>query len=154
LCEEFGFSEFAAKLSAFRASMVFQKVEEKAEQHDRDIVILQDELRQLSTNVGRLAGEVSALRSASARESSAEVSALRAQNAALSACLLCLQGHSGLLRSSRRWVAPPFDLQIVSAFRRSSESSKRSGLCFCGAAAAMVSKRKNFTADAIATQTL
>jgi hypothetical protein len=39
-------------------------------------------------------------------------------------------------------------------FRRSSQSSKRSGFRFCGGAAAMVSEHKNFTADATAAQTL
>jgi hypothetical protein len=54
---------------------------EKAKQHDRAIVILQDELKQLSTDFGRLVGEVSTLRSASAeiRTLSNEVSDLKEQ---------------------------------------------------------------------------
>jgi hypothetical protein len=40
------------------------------------------------------------------------------------------------------------------AFCRSSQSSKRSVLEFCGEATAVVSKRMNFTADATGTQTL
>jgi hypothetical protein len=39
-------------------------LEEKANQHDRDIAILQTEVRQLSTDFERLVGEVSALRCA------------------------------------------------------------------------------------------
>jgi hypothetical protein len=78
LCEEFGFGEFAAKLSEFRASMGFKgaedagaggriaALEEKAQRHDRAIALLQDKFTQLSRDFGRLAGEVSALRSASA----------------------------------------------------------------------------------------
>jgi hypothetical protein len=72
LCEEFGFSEFAAKLSEFRPSTGFQEaadargriaaLEEKAKRRDRDIAVLQSELRRLSTDFVRLAGEVSALR--------------------------------------------------------------------------------------------
>jgi hypothetical protein len=93
LCEEFGFSEFAEKLSEFRPSMAFQEAEdadtagrmtafeEKAEQHDGAISVLQSELRQLSTDFGRLAEEVSALQSASTgmQSLSGEVSTLKAQ---------------------------------------------------------------------------
>jgi hypothetical protein len=69
-CEEFGFREFAAKLSEFRRSMGFQEaedadargriavLEEKAEQYDREIVVLRDKFKLLSTHFGRLAGEV------------------------------------------------------------------------------------------------
>jgi hypothetical protein len=78
LCEEFGFWAFAVKLSEFRRSMGFQEaadadargriaaLEERAEQHDRDIAVLQDKFMRLSTDFVRLAGEVSALRSAAA----------------------------------------------------------------------------------------
>jgi FtsZ-binding cell division protein ZapB len=80
LCVEFGFSELAAKLSEFRPSMDFKEtktedadareqiaaLEEKANQHTHVIAILQFEVRQLSTDFGRLVGEVSALRSAAA----------------------------------------------------------------------------------------
>jgi hypothetical protein len=76
LCNEFGFSEPAAKLSEFRLSMSFKESEdadargriaareEKANQHSHLIAILQDKVTQLSTAFGRLLGEVSALRSA------------------------------------------------------------------------------------------
>jgi hypothetical protein len=78
LCNEFGFSELAAKLSEFRPSMDFKEgeaedanargriafLEEKTNQHDHDIAMLQTEVRQLSTDFERLVGEVSALRSA------------------------------------------------------------------------------------------
>jgi hypothetical protein len=78
LCEEFGFSEIAAKLSEFRLLMNFNEaedanargriaaLEEKSNQHDHDIEVLQHEVTQLSTDFGRLVGEVSALRSAAA----------------------------------------------------------------------------------------
>jgi hypothetical protein len=80
LCKEFGFSELAAKLSEFRSSMDFKEaetkdadargriafLEEKSNQHSHVISILQDKVTQLSTDFGRLAMEVSALRSASA----------------------------------------------------------------------------------------
>jgi hypothetical protein len=49
-----------------------------------------------------------------------------------------------------RLQTPRFSL----TFRRSSQSSGESGFRFCGGAAAMVSKQKNFTADATAAQTL
>jgi hypothetical protein len=39
-------------------------LEEKLNQHDHDIAILQDKVTQLSTDFERLVGEVSALRSA------------------------------------------------------------------------------------------
>jgi hypothetical protein len=78
LCEEFGFSEFAAKLSEFRRSIGFQEaedadareriaaLEEKAKRHDRGIAVLRDKFKRLSTDFVRLAGEVCALRSAAA----------------------------------------------------------------------------------------
>jgi hypothetical protein len=76
LCEEFGFSDFAAKLSEFRPAMGFQEaadagargriaaLEEKAKRHNRDIAVLQDKFARLSTDFVRLAMEVSALQSA------------------------------------------------------------------------------------------
>jgi hypothetical protein len=78
LCEEFGFSDFAATLSQFQGSMGFQEaadadacgriaaLKEKAKRHERAIAVLQSELRQLSTDFVRLEGEVSAQRSAAA----------------------------------------------------------------------------------------
>jgi Fe-S-cluster formation regulator IscX/YfhJ len=93
LCEEFGFSEIAAKLTEFHPSMDFKEaehadareqiaeVEEKTNDHSHLIAILQNEVRQLSTDFGRLVGEVSALRSASAgiQILSEEVSSLKTQ---------------------------------------------------------------------------
>jgi hypothetical protein len=76
LCEEFDFTELAAKLSEFRPSMDFKEtenpdtrggiaaLEKKANQHSHVIAILQSEVTQLSTDFGRLVDEVSALRSA------------------------------------------------------------------------------------------
>jgi hypothetical protein len=70
LCEEFGFSEFGAKLRDLRPSIDFTKaededscgriaaVEEKANQHSHIIAMLQNEVTQLSTDFGRLVGEV------------------------------------------------------------------------------------------------
>jgi hypothetical protein len=78
LCNEFGFTEIAAKLSEFRSSTAFKEsedsdareriaaLEEKSNQHSHVIAILQSELKVLSTDFGRLVGEVSALRSAAA----------------------------------------------------------------------------------------
>jgi predicted CopG family antitoxin len=78
LCEEFGFSEIAAKLSEFRPSVDFKEaedanargriaaLEEKANQHSHVIAIWQDKVTQLSTDFERLVGEVSALRSVAA----------------------------------------------------------------------------------------
>jgi hypothetical protein len=69
LCEEFGFSEFAAKLSEFRRSKGFQEaadadargriaaLEERAERHNRDIAALRGEFKRLSTDFVRLAGK-------------------------------------------------------------------------------------------------
>jgi hypothetical protein len=95
LCEEFSFSELAAKLSEFRPSMDFKEtetedgdargriaaLEENANQHSHVIVMLQDKVTQLSTDFGRLVGEVSALRSVSAgiQTLSKEGSALQTQ---------------------------------------------------------------------------
>jgi hypothetical protein len=78
LCNDFDFSELAAKLSDFRRSIDFRKpkgeakdvnargriasLEEKANQHSHVIAMLQTEVRQLSTDFERLVGEVSALR--------------------------------------------------------------------------------------------
>jgi hypothetical protein len=76
LCNEFGFTEVAAQLSEFRPSMDFKEaegayargriatLEEKANPHSHVIATLQTEVRQFSTDFGRLVGEVSALRSA------------------------------------------------------------------------------------------
>jgi chromosome segregation ATPase len=56
-------------------------LEEKTDQHDSAIAVLQDKLKQLSTDFQRLAGEVSTLRSVGAemRTLSGEVSALKEQ---------------------------------------------------------------------------
>jgi hypothetical protein len=73
LCAEFGFAELSAKLSEFRPSIDFKEaetrgriafLEEKSNQHSHFIAILQNKVTQLSTDFGRLVGEVSALRSA------------------------------------------------------------------------------------------
>jgi hypothetical protein len=78
LCFEFCFSDLAAKLSEFRPSKDFKEpenadprgriaaLEETSNQHSHVIAILQNKVTQLSTDFGRLEGEVSALRSASA----------------------------------------------------------------------------------------
>jgi hypothetical protein len=75
LCGEFGFTELTGKLSEFCSLTSFKEVEvadargripaleEKADQHDSAIAVLQSELKQLSTDFGRLTGEVSTLRS-------------------------------------------------------------------------------------------
>jgi predicted nuclease with TOPRIM domain len=76
LCEEFSFSKIATKLSEFWLSMDFKKgkaedadarerieaLEEKPNQHSHVIVMLQNEVTQLSTDFGRRVGEVSALK--------------------------------------------------------------------------------------------
>jgi hypothetical protein len=90
LCNEFGFSELASKLSDFRPSMNFQDsnargriafLEETTNQHDHDIELLHTKVIQLSTDFGRLVGEVSSLRSASAgiQTLSKQFSALKTQ---------------------------------------------------------------------------
>jgi hypothetical protein len=93
LCEEFGFTEFAGKLSEFRSSTSFREVEdadargriarleEKSKEQNRAIAVLQDKLKQFSTDFGRLTGEVSTLRSVAAemRTLSDEVSGLKEQ---------------------------------------------------------------------------
>jgi outer membrane murein-binding lipoprotein Lpp len=78
LCEEFGFSELAAKLSEVSPSMDFKEtedvdargrivaLEEKTNQHSHGIAMLQDKVTQLSTDFWRFRGGVSALRSAAA----------------------------------------------------------------------------------------
>jgi hypothetical protein len=60
-------------------------LEENADQHDDDIAVLRGKLKQLSTDFGRLTGEVSTLRSVAAevRTLSGEVSALKEQIAAV-----------------------------------------------------------------------
>jgi uncharacterized coiled-coil protein SlyX len=93
LCKEFGFTELAAKISEFRPSMDFKEgesedsdargriaaLEEKSNQHSHVIAMLEDKVTQLSTEFGRLVGEVSALRSAAAgiQTLSEEFSALK-----------------------------------------------------------------------------
>jgi hypothetical protein len=93
LCEEFGFDELAAKLSKFLPSKELHEaedsnareriaaLEEKTEQSGHSIAILQNELKFLTTDFGRLAGEVSALRSAvvGIETLSGEVSCLKTQ---------------------------------------------------------------------------
>jgi hypothetical protein len=87
LCEEFNFTELSAKLSEFRPSMDFNESGDAnssgriANQHYRLIAMLQSKVRRLSTDFGRLVGEVSALRSDSARIQtlSEEVSSLKRQ---------------------------------------------------------------------------
>jgi hypothetical protein len=77
LCDEFGFSDLAAKLSEFRSSMDFKEAETEdenahernAEQPEYVIVILQDKVTQLSTDFGSLVGEIASLRSAPAGNS-------------------------------------------------------------------------------------
>jgi predicted RNase H-like nuclease (RuvC/YqgF family) len=76
LCEEFGFSEIAAQLSEFHPSMDFKEanetedanehkriaaLDEKANQHNRDVEMLRHKVTQLSTDFEHLVGEVSAL---------------------------------------------------------------------------------------------
>jgi hypothetical protein len=75
LCQEFGFSELAAKLSEFRSSLDFKEgeakdadtrgqmaaLEGKTKQHSHVISMLQNEVTQLSTDFGHLVSEVSAL---------------------------------------------------------------------------------------------
>jgi hypothetical protein len=91
LCLEFGFAEIAARLSEFRLSMEFKDsqdadargrlvaLKEKSNQPSHVIAILQGKVTQLSTDFGRLVGEVSSLRSAAAgiQKVSEEVSALK-----------------------------------------------------------------------------
>jgi hypothetical protein len=74
LCGEFVFTELTGKLSEFRALMSLKEaedadargriaaLEEKTHQQNRAIAVLQSELKQLSTDFGRLAGDVSTLR--------------------------------------------------------------------------------------------
>jgi uncharacterized coiled-coil protein SlyX len=97
LCKEFGFSELSAKLSEFRPSMRFKEtesetedadsrgriaaLEEKVNERDYVIAVLQDKVTELFTDFGRLVSEVSSLRSAAAiiETLSAEVSVLKTQ---------------------------------------------------------------------------
>jgi hypothetical protein len=77
-CDEFGFTELATKLSEFRPSIDSKEaedanvcgriafLEEKANRHFQVIAIWQHKVTHLSTDFGRLEGEVSALRSSSA----------------------------------------------------------------------------------------
>jgi hypothetical protein len=126
LCDEFGFSELAAKLSEFRSSMDFKEtedvdargriagLEETANQHSHVIAMLQDKVTQLSTDFGRLVGEVSALRSASAgiQTLSEEVLALKAQIAAISSAVSSSQN----LPPPPSPPVPLFDSRIISDF--------------------------------------
>jgi hypothetical protein len=135
LCEEFGFSEFSAKLSEFRPSTGFQEpadadsrgriaaLEERAEQHDRDIAVLQDKFKRLSTDFGRLAGEVSALRSAAAgtQSLSGGGSALQTQTAAMRSTPPSVANHPvpplrSRIRSSLQKPSLPFNSRIISDF--------------------------------------
>jgi hypothetical protein len=96
LCGEFGFTELAEKLSEFRASAGTKDtndpdargriagLEEKTDQHENTIAVLQDKLKQLSTDFQHLRSEVSTLRSVGAemRTLSGEVCALKEEIAA------------------------------------------------------------------------
>jgi hypothetical protein len=158
LSEEFGFSECAAKLSEFRPSTGFQEAADAdsrgriaalEERHDRDIAVLRDKLRQLSTDFGRLAGEVSALRSAAAPPApipSPQPIPPFGRKSANCEEKFRLCGAFRWLHSSIRGS--------FRAFRRSSQSSGGSGFRFCGGAAAIVLRQRNFTDGATATQTL
>jgi hypothetical protein len=85
LCEEFGFHEFAAKLSEFEYPNGFEEtqdartriteLEEKIARNDDETAILQNQLIQLSTDFERLVGEVST----GIQTLSEEVSALKTQ---------------------------------------------------------------------------
>jgi FtsZ-binding cell division protein ZapB len=86
LYEELGFSELDAQFSEFRPSMGFGNgktrgriaaIEEKVNQHDHDIAILQSEVRRISTNFERLVGEVSSLRSSAIPTLSEELTNLK-----------------------------------------------------------------------------
>jgi hypothetical protein len=95
LCKKFVFPELAVKFSDFRSSTDGKDTEtedgdargriaafeEKSNQHSHIIAMLQSEIKQLSTDFGRLVGAVSSLRSAAAgiQTLSDEVSALKAQ---------------------------------------------------------------------------
>jgi hypothetical protein len=132
LCEEFGFSEFSAKLSKFHPSIAFKEsedcnsreriaiIEGKTEQHDHDIAILQSEFEQLSTNFDRLSIEVSALRSATARieKLSGEISSLKTQ-LVKDVCDAVLQKFSIELSELRKEVSA---LQMQTPVMRSTAS--------------------------------
>jgi hypothetical protein len=95
LCNEFCFTELAAKLSEFRPSLDLKEaetedadargriavLEETTNQHSHVIAILEDKVTELSTDFGRLVGDVSSLRSAAAgiQILSEEVAALKTQ---------------------------------------------------------------------------
>jgi archaellum component FlaC len=194
LSEEFGFSELATKLSEFRPSMDFKEaedsdsrgriaaLEEKANEHDHDVEVLQNKVTQLSTDFGRLVSEVSSLRSASAgiQALSEAVSPLKRQTAQklndpvveqlstnfseLRKEVLTLKGQIAAMSLDLRvnrllqlHSNGPFRRSIRGSFRtfrKSSQSSERSNFRFCGGAVAMVSKQKSFTADVTVSQTL
>jgi hypothetical protein len=75
LCDEFGFSELAVKLSEFCPSMDFKEaedadargriavLEEESNQHSHVIAILQDKVTQLSTDFWCLVSDVLSLQS-------------------------------------------------------------------------------------------
>jgi hypothetical protein len=78
LCNEFGFTELATKLSEFCPSMDSKEaetedadargriavLEEKSNQHSHGSAILEDKVTQLSTDLRPFVGEISSLRSA------------------------------------------------------------------------------------------
>jgi hypothetical protein len=161
LCGEFGFTELTGKLSEFRSSTGFKEaedadargriaaLEEKTDQHDSAIAVLQDKLKQLSTDFGRLTGEVSTLRSVAAemRTLSDEVSGLKEQNAAgfhEGVCGTAFDRVSRpakkklrLRRNTLRGSCQVFSIRgSFRTVRRSSQSSV--SFRFCGGAVAMV----------------
>jgi hypothetical protein len=166
LCEEFDFSELSAKLSEFRPSMDFKEtedahsrgriaaLEEKTNQHSHFIAMLQDKVTQLSTDFGRLVGEVSALRSASTgiQTLSKEVSALKTQIPAISLTVTSFQNQPPL--PSPQPPVPSFDSRIISGFPEIFAEFRGKQFSLLWRAVAMASKVQNFTADVTVTQTL
>jgi hypothetical protein len=139
LCQEFGFSDFSAKLSEFRPSKRFKEtedgdpheriaiLEENANQRDHFIAVLESEVRRLSTDFERLVGEVSALRSASAgiQTLSEEVSALQTRITEMSSAVVFSPNQppppspaavQPSLQQSSVPSALSFDSQIISDF--------------------------------------
>jgi hypothetical protein len=118
LCGEFGFSDFAGKLSEFRPSMSFKETEDakargriaaleekKADQHDHAIAVLQDELKQFSTDFRRLADEVSTLRSVCNRKCgplSDEVSVLKTEICCGSSRTVCGTSFDEVRRPAKK----------------------------------------------------
>jgi hypothetical protein len=173
LCDEFGFSELAAKLSEFRPSMDFKEAEdadargriaalkEQSNQHSHLIAMLQDKVTQLSTDFGRLVGEVSALRSAAAgiQALSEEVSALKTQIAQKLNDPVVEQLSTELseLRKdvSALWkLASQCDSRIMSDIPEIFAEFRRKRFSLLWRGSRDVSKHKNFTADVTFTQTL